>query len=73
LETFAILLGACCVVPIAIVLTIWLVSIRKRLQGKRLAILLAIIWVPVVLATISELWWMFVEEPRRIAAGEPVE
>lgn len=75
MEVFVILFGACVVIPVALGLTIFLVSryVANRLSRKMLTVVLLIIWVPIMFATASELWWMFVEEPRRIAAGEPIE
>lgn len=75
METFAIIFGICIVIPVAAGLTMFLLSryTGNRLSRKVFTILLLVIWVPVLFATASELWWMLVEEPRRISAGEPIE
>jgi hypothetical protein len=73
-EVFSVLFGGCVVIPVAVGLTVLIVKLRKTQRISRLAcwVWLVLIWSPVLLATVSEAWWMLVEEPRRIDAGQPI-
>ena len=75
METFAILLGACCVVPLAFVVTITMAAAYRRRKFKPVVLwtVLTVLWVPIFAATAAELYWMFIEEPYRIEHGLPTE
>lgn len=68
------LLGGCCAIPIAILLTIVFLFAYddKRVSKRTLLLVLGIIWGAIALATASELWWIYVEEPQKIEAGQHI-
>jgi hypothetical protein len=74
MEVLTILFGGCCAIPIAILLTILFLFAYddKRVSKRTLLLVLGMMWGAIALATASELWWMYVEEPQRIEAGETI-
>ncbi|MBS1722959.1 MAG: hypothetical protein JSS66_08410 [Armatimonadetes bacterium] len=67
--------GVFCIIPAAIGVTF---AVQRAYKDEKLprwvfALILVVVWSPILLASASELWWMTVEEPRRLAAGEPLE
>lgn len=68
------LFGVFVVLPVCLVLTGLAIVARRsgKLSPLRLGAMMVILWGPVALAASAELYWIFVEEPRRIAAGLPI-
>ncbi len=69
------LLGLCCLLPAAGLAT-WGLTVARR--GNKIPkglfwAALAVIWIPIGLAAFAEAWWLFVEEPRRIEQGLPID
>ena len=70
-----LLFGGCVVIPVLTVASCVAVIAHKKGKLSRLALgfILVGMWLPASVPIASELHWMLVEEPRRIAAGLPIE
>lgn len=75
MEVFSLLFGVFVIVPAALVATslLLIARLRSKLKTKWFLTAIALIWTPICLAAWSELHWMYVEEPYRMAHGLPIE
>ena len=74
MEFFSVVFGLLCVAPIVAVLTFLIVALgaKKHISKRAAIVLLAVVWIPVLSAFLSTVYYIYVEEPRMIERGEPI-